>query len=148
MSLEIVFSDMLSLAQTIGIVGTMILTLYFSKIQIQSLSKSSWRLDEKFHDIVRIMMEDPSMQRVIDSYENPTREMTFSISVLWICSQAYTMHQKRLLSDSEWDGWLQWMRRCFQRGTIKEAWKQIEPDKWFNPEFQQFINTEVATGSH
>jgi hypothetical protein len=31
------FPDMVSLAQTIEIVGTMILTLYFSKKQIQSL---------------------------------------------------------------------------------------------------------------
>jgi hypothetical protein len=32
------FSDILSLAQTVGIVGTMVLTLYFSKKQVQSLS--------------------------------------------------------------------------------------------------------------
>ena len=32
------FSDMLSVAQTIGIVGTMVLTLFFSKKQIKSLS--------------------------------------------------------------------------------------------------------------
>ena len=32
------FSDMLSITQTIGIVGTMVLTLFFSKKQIQSLS--------------------------------------------------------------------------------------------------------------
>ena len=32
------FSDMLSIAQTVGIVGTMVLTLFFSKKQIQSLS--------------------------------------------------------------------------------------------------------------
>ena len=32
------FSDTLSLAQSIGIVGTMVLTLYFSKRQIQALS--------------------------------------------------------------------------------------------------------------
>jgi len=32
---EIGFSDVLSLAQTIGIVGTLVLTLYFSKRQIQ-----------------------------------------------------------------------------------------------------------------
>ena len=35
---ELGFGDVLSLAQTIGIVGTMVLTLYFSKRQIQSLS--------------------------------------------------------------------------------------------------------------
>ena len=32
------FSDTLSIAQTVGIVGTMVLTLFFSKKQIQSLS--------------------------------------------------------------------------------------------------------------
>jgi hypothetical protein len=56
------FPDTLSMAQTIGIVGTMILTLYFSKRQIQS-------------------------------------------------------------DDNEWAGWLQWMRNCFRKGTIKETWK-------------------------
>ncbi|MGA8081005.1 MAG: hypothetical protein WB988_04015 [Candidatus Nitrosopolaris sp.] len=35
---EIGFSDMLIIAQTVGIVGTMVLTLYFSKRQIQDLS--------------------------------------------------------------------------------------------------------------
>jgi len=35
---ELGFSDILSVARTIGIVGTMVLTLYFSKRQIQSLS--------------------------------------------------------------------------------------------------------------
>jgi putative effector of murein hydrolase LrgA (UPF0299 family) len=38
MVVGIAYSDMLSMAQTIGIVGTMILTLYFSKRQIQILS--------------------------------------------------------------------------------------------------------------
>lgn len=38
MALEIGFLNMLSLAQTIGIVGTLVLTLYFSKKQIQNLS--------------------------------------------------------------------------------------------------------------
>jgi len=35
---ELGFGDALSLAQTVGIIGTMVLTLYFSKRQIQSMS--------------------------------------------------------------------------------------------------------------
>ncbi|HYT02693.1 MAG TPA: hypothetical protein VEL70_07255, partial [Candidatus Acidoferrum sp.] len=51
---ELGFRDALSLAQTIGIIGTMILTLYFSKRQIQSLSIDQQSrvlndLDEKLH---------------------------------------------------------------------------------------------------
>ena len=52
--------------------------------------------------------------------------------------------RERVLDDNEWAGWLQWMRNCFQRGTISEIWKQIEPDGWFNPAFQKFINAEIV----
>jgi hypothetical protein len=50
------FSDTLSLAQSIGIVGTMVLTLYFSKRQIHALSivqetRVLNDLDEKFHNM-------------------------------------------------------------------------------------------------
>ena len=66
------FSDTLSLAQTIGIVGTMVLTLYFSKRQIQALSIDQETrvlndLDEKFHNMAMLTMEDPSIGRVIDT---------------------------------------------------------------------------------
>jgi hypothetical protein len=40
--------------------------------------------------------------------------------------------------------WIQWMRHIFRRGTIKETWKQIETDKWFNPDFQNFVNKEIV----
>ena len=51
---ELGFSDMVSVAQTIGIIGTMVLTLDFLRRQIQSLSvdvKSRVLndLDEKIH---------------------------------------------------------------------------------------------------
>jgi hypothetical protein len=59
---------MLSLAQTIGIVGTMILTLYFSKKQIQSLAIDQQTrvlndLDEKFLRMAELAMEDPSNKK-------------------------------------------------------------------------------------
>jgi hypothetical protein len=41
--------------------------------------------------------------------------------------------KRNILDDNEWAGWVQWMRHIFRRGTIKETWRQIETDKWFNP---------------
>jgi len=80
------FPDMLSMAQTIGIVGTMILTLYFSKRQIQSLSidqqtRVLYDLDEKFHKMAELIMEDPSIGKVIDN-QVPSRELAFSFYIL------------------------------------------------------------------
>jgi hypothetical protein len=39
------------------------------------------------------------------------------------------------------------MRNCFQKGTITEIWKQVESEKWFNPDFQKFINREILDKS-
>ena len=95
------FSDTLSLAQSIGIVGTMVLTLYFSKRQIQALSSDTETrvlidLDEKFHNMAMLIMEDPSIGRVIDTHEyTNTREIGFSFYVLWMCAHAYAMRRRR-----------------------------------------------------
>jgi hypothetical protein len=145
------FSDMLSIAQTIGIVGTMVLTLFFSRKQIQSLSIDTQTrglndLGEKYLKMVERAMEDPSIQRVIDNEVKLSREESYSFYILWICSHAYAMRKRKVLDDNEWAGWLQWMRHIFRRGTIKETWEQIEPDRWFNPDFQNFVNSEIIGG--
>src|SRR5438034_9238319 len=92
-------SDTLSLAQSIGIVGTMVLTLYFSKRQIQALSSDQETrvlndLDEKFHNMAMLIMQDPSIGKVIDTrdYAN-IRETAFSFYVLWMCAHAYAIRQ-------------------------------------------------------
>jgi hypothetical protein len=35
------------------------------------------------------------------------------------------------------------IRSAFRKGTIGEYWKTIEPENWFDPEFQDFINNEI-----
>src|SRR5919108_2751361 len=138
------FSDTLSLTQSIGIIGTMVLTLYFSKRQIKALSSDTETrvlndLDEKFHNMGMLLMEDPSMGRVVENIDKYTnqKEIAFSFYVLWACARAFAMRQRKVLDDNEWTGWLQWMRNCFRKGTLGDIWKQIESDQWFNPAFQK-----------
>jgi hypothetical protein len=149
------FSDTLSLTQSIGIIGTMVLTLYFSKRHIQALKSDEKTrvlndLDEKFQKVAEIFMTDPSVRKVINAQEYvesrgvSDREMAFSFYVLYTCYYAYWMRQRRVLDEDEWAGWLRWMRNCFLRGTMGEIWKKVESDEWFNPAFQKFINTELV----
>jgi hypothetical protein len=35
------------------------------------------------------------------------------------------------------------MRNCFKYGTIGEQWEQIESERWFNPDFENFLNEEI-----
>src|ERR1041385_862264 len=117
------FSDMLSIAQTIGIVGTMVLTLIFSKRHIQSLSSHQQTrvlndLDEKVRKMIEIIIEKPTMQKVIYKLEKPSEELSFAYYILFISSHAYSMRQKNVLNDEEWTGWLHWMTNCFKYETI------------------------------
>jgi hypothetical protein len=80
---ELGFGDALSLAQTFGIIGTMVLTLYFSKRQIQSMSidqqtKVLNDLDEKVRKMAELIIENPSMQKVIYKLEKPSEEIAFA----------------------------------------------------------------------
>src|SRR5919205_1912436 len=145
------FSDMLSIAQTIGLVGTMVLTLIFSKKQLQSLlihdqTRVLNDLDEKVRKMAEIIIEKPSMQKVIYKLEKPSEELAFAYYILFISSHAYAMRQRNVLDDREWTGWLQWMKNCFKYGTLGERWEQIRLERWLNPAFQNFVNREIIGG--
>jgi hypothetical protein len=142
------FSDMLSIAQTIGLVGTMILTLIFSKKHIQSLSTHQQTrvlndLDEKVRKMAEIIIEKPTMQKVIYKLERPSEELAFVYYILFICSHAYAMHKRNVLNEEEWTGWIHWMKNCFKYGTIGEQWEQIRSEGWLNPAFENFVNREI-----
>ena len=58
------------------------------------------------------------------------------------------MHQRAVVSNNEWEGWRRWIKNAFEHGTIREIWlNNIEVKKWFDPEFEKFINKELSVGS-
>ena len=147
---EVGIAEYFGMAEALGIIGTLFVVLYFSRKQMQSLSvdvqtKVLNDLDEKVRKMAEIIVEKPSMQKVIYKLENPSDELAFAYYILFICSHAYAMRQRKVLNDHDWTGWLQWMRNCFKYGTIGEQWKQIQSERWFNPDFENFINKEVAS---
>jgi hypothetical protein len=145
---DVGIAEYFGMAEALGIIGTMFVVLYFSRKQMQSLSvdiqtKVLNDLDEKVRKMAEIIVEKPSMQKVIYKLENPSDELAFAYYILFICSHAYAMRQRKVLNDDDWTGWLQWMRNCFKYGTIGEHWKQIQSERWLNPDFENFLNKEI-----
>ena len=145
---EVGIAEYFGMAEALGIIGTLFVVLYFSRKQMQSLSvdiqtKVLNDLDEKVRKMAEIIVEKPSMQKVIYKLENPSDELAFAYYILFICSHAYAMRQRKVLNDHDWTGWLQWMRNCFKYGTIGEQWKQIQSERWLNPDFENFLNKEI-----
>jgi hypothetical protein len=149
MVLNIEISDVLSITQTIGIIGTLLLALYYSRRQIKDLSvdtetKVLSDLDEKMHRLEEHLLERPELARVINNVQSMSPEGVYSFDVLNVFSHAHDMRERRVLNDNEWSGWVEWMRTCFRLGTIKEYWGRIQESKWYDPVFEDFINKEIV----
>ena len=140
MVLNIEISDVLSITQTIGIIGTLLLALYFSRRQIKDLSVDT----EKMHRLEEHMLEHPELARVINNVQSLSPEGVYAFDVLNVFSHAHDMRERKVLNDNEWYGWVEWMHTCFRLGTIKEYWKRIQESKWYDPVFEDFINKEIV----
>ena len=139
--------DVLSITQTVGIIGTLALNFFFSKGHIQHLAidtevKILRDLDEKMHRINILAAERPELAKV-QINEEVSLDRIYAFDVLLVYQQAFKMHQRRVLKDNDWYGWLNWIRYTFREGTIKEHWKKIESGGWFGPRFRNFINNDV-----
>ena len=150
MVLDIGISDTLSIAQTIGIIGTLLIALFFSRREIRELSvetetKVLSDLDEKMHRLEEHLLERPELARVINNVRSLSPEGVYAFDVLNVFSHAYDMHERKVLNDNEWYSWVQWMRNCFRLGTIKEHWKRFQESQWYDLAFEDFINKQVIT---
>jgi hypothetical protein len=130
---EVGIAEYFSIGEALGIIGTMFVVLYFSRKHMQRLTEDVQTkvlndLDEKVRKMAEIIIEKPSMQKVIYKLENPSEELAFAYYILFICSHVYVMRQRKVLNDNEWTRWLKWMRNCFKYGTIGEQWEQIESE--------------------
>ena len=134
--------EIIGLGAPLGIIGTMIIVLYFSRKQAQGFNvdietKVLNDLGEKVHRMAEIIIEKPLLQKVMYKLDN----------ILFISSHAYAMRQRKVLNNNEWTGLLSWKRNCFKYGTLGEQWKQIQTENWFDPSFQVFVNKELIPGA-
>jgi len=145
------FADWLTLAQTVGIIGTMLMTLYFSKRQIQALKVDTETrvlndLDEKRYRISQLMIERPEMISVVAGPTSGSKpEHVVAYMVAMVCAHAYHMRERKIISDNEWLGWLQWIRTDFAEGTVRRDWIELKLGQWFDPRFRDFIDKEIIT---
>jgi len=148
MVLDVGISDMLSIAQTVGIVGTLLIALFLSRREVRNLSidietKVLSDLDEKMHRLEEHLLERPELARVINNVRSLSPEAVYAFDVLNVFSHAYDMRERKVLNDNEWFGWVEWMRNCFRLGTIKEHWKRFQENHWYDATFEDFINKQV-----
>ena len=133
---ELPVSELISLAEALGIIDTLFVIFFFSRKEMRNLSvdvetKVLNDLDEKIHGMAEMLVHRPELVKLLNKNQpNLTPEMVFSYYILYVCSHAFHMRQRKVLSDNEWAGWLRGMKTAFDEGEIREYWeRKIEPEK-------------------
>ena len=145
-------SELISLVEAFGVIATLFVIFFFSRKEMRNLSvdietKVLNDLDEKIHGMAEMLVHRPELVKLLNknqSFGNQRPELVFAYYILYVCSHAFHMRQRKVLSDNEWAGWLRWTKTAFDEGAIREYWEnRIEPEKWFDPAFQKFIDKEM-----
>jgi len=147
---ELGLVEYFSMAEALGIIATMFIVLYFSRKQTQALSvdietKVLNDLNEKMQALTTTAIERPELIKIISNDQtNWSAELGYTYDILNTFAFVFQMHQRKVLSDNEWRGWLRWMKSIFERGKIKEYWEiNLEVERWFDPAFEEFVNKEL-----
>jgi hypothetical protein len=148
---ELGIVDYFVMGEAVGIVATLFISFFYSRRQMQKLSvdietKVLSDLDEKMQGLTQMAVEKPQLIRIVSNVESDlTEEIAFTYHLLHTFAHAYHMHQRKVVSDNEWTGWLRRMRTCFEEGKIREYWEGgLELEKWFDPAFEDFIDKEIV----
>jgi hypothetical protein len=146
---EIGIVDYFVMGEAVGIVATLLVGFYYSRKQMQKLSvdiesKILNDLEDKLHGISEMALAQPELSEVID--RDSTKwgaKVTFAMNILNVYAYAFHMRQRNVLSDNEWNGYIQHMKAAFKDGSISDHWKIVQPEKWFDSEFRDFIENEI-----
>jgi hypothetical protein len=88
-------------------------------------------MDERMREITQIGVGKPELIKVLSNspanYSSP--EVAFAYYILYTFAYVFHMWQRGVLNDSEWTGWLRFMKSAFEQGTIAEIWKTIDTGK-------------------
>jgi hypothetical protein len=147
---EIGLVEIFGMAEAIALIGTLFVILYFSRKQAQSLSvdietKVLNDLAERMHAQVEILIGRPQLTKILSKVDEESPELAYAYDILFTFAHAFHMRQRKVLNDNEWTGWVRWYKSAFKEGRLMEIWQRtIEMEKWFDPAFHDFINTEIV----
>jgi hypothetical protein len=91
---EIGIVEIIGMGGALGIIGTMFIVLYFSMKQSQGFTvdietKVLNDLNEKVRKMAEIIIEKPSMQKVMYKLEKPSEELAFAYYIYSILTCQY-----------------------------------------------------------
>ena len=100
---EFPFSELISLAEAVGIIATLFVIFYFLRREMRDVSidietKVLNDLDEKIHAMGEMTVHKPELIKLINKNQtNQSPELVFAYYILYICVHAFHMQKRNVL---------------------------------------------------
>ena len=73
-------------------------------------------MDEKIHELTRMGVERPELIKVVNKVEGyQSADVAYAYHILYTFAHFSHMRQRGVVSDTEWTGWVRWIKNCFHR---------------------------------
>jgi hypothetical protein len=142
-------ADVLTLVQTIAIIVALLVTLYFSRRQIQALSRDLEArvlndLNEHLLHLGEIALTRPdTLSLIAPEAHHPRPQAPFAYSILFFFAHIFHMRRRGILQNNEWTGWHEWMRTAFVSGELGNEWRNSNMRSYVDPDFRAFVDTDL-----
>ena len=88
-------------------------------------------------ELASSMLEKPEFISVVAGPASGSKpENVIAYMVAMVSAHAYHMRERKIISDNEWLGWLQWIKNDFAQGTIRRDWIELKLWTMVRPKFQ------------
>ena len=116
---ELTLVDYFVMGEAVGIVLTFVVSLYYSRKQMQKLStdiesKILNDLADKMHHFTEISIARPELAEIFVRNESKSPKRACAHYTLSVYEYALHMHKRGILKDNEWKGWLRLIRATFR----------------------------------
>ena len=75
-------------------------------------------MDERIHELTRMGVERPELIKVVNKVEGyQSADVAYAYHILYTFAHFYHMPQRGVVSDTEWTGWVRWIKNAFIHGT-------------------------------
>lgn len=90
-----------------------------------------------------MVMENNDKMKVLSIPDKCTNDEALGYHLLNTFAEVYRRRRNHEIDDLQWQSWKNWMNLAVQHRSMIKIWKDVELQRYFDPMFTKFMNTEI-----
>ncbi|MBE3143951.1 MAG: hypothetical protein IMZ61_08515 [Planctomycetes bacterium] len=130
----------------IGSIGTLFYTLVSNRRQLKLHNFTEYT--KRYQEIILHFPENINERKYrLSGLSKEARNQTLRYMRAYfdLCSEEYSLHQRRYIDSDFWSLWKSGMTVAFSKAAFKQSWSIIKKDTVFDSDFVGFVKDHMPT---